>query len=284
MLSSAGCSLPDIHRLPLVAGDVLLVNDFHALTSLPHVATGVLHTGRLEAACRLAHLAAHPRCDVQPRSLMADASMMQTPAGQASAAPSDGQVGELCLMQRVQAGEPAALDEVLKSYWPLLVAYANRFLHDPDAAEDLVQEAFLRFWERRGEWTASERLSSFLYRITRNLALNECRRLRIRIRWLERRRRDEPPRAITPIHDLEFAELGLAVEKAIEALPPRRREVFVLARLHDLSYSEIADVMGISPQTVANQMSAALADLRQSLKPFVDSPSPATSTLLSLPA
>jgi RNA polymerase sigma-70 factor, ECF subfamily len=281
VLSGTGCSFPDIHLLALAAGDVLPVSDSHAL--------GRCHPGRrafsIQVGSRRHTVSRTSReVDVQLRSLMADASMMQTPAGQASAAPSDGQVGELCLMQRVQAGEPAALDEVLKSYWPLLVAYADRFLHDPDAAEDLVQEVFLRFWERRGEWTASERLSSFLYRITRNLALNECRRLRIRLRWLERRRRDETPRVITPIHDLEFTELGIAVEKAIEALPPRRREVFVLARLHDLSYSEIAEVMGISPQTVANQMSAALADLRQSLKPFVDGPSPATSTLLSLRA
>jgi RNA polymerase sigma-70 factor (ECF subfamily) len=55
------------------------------------------------------------------------------------------------------------------------------------------------------------------------------------------------------------------VESAITALPERRREIFVLSRYHGLSYREIAEVLEISPQTVANQLSAALATLRESL-------------------
>jgi RNA polymerase sigma-70 factor, ECF subfamily len=69
---------------------------------------------------------------------------------------------------------------------------------------------------------------------------------------------------------VEENELLRYFERAVSHLPPRRQEIFVLARAHGLSHQEIAEVMKISPQTVANQMSAALADLRQALGPLLD--------------
>ena len=64
---------------------------------------------------------------------------------------------------------------------------------------------------------------------------------------------------------VEQAEERAAVERAIAALPPRRREIFILVRVHGLSYGEVAEILQISPQTVANQMSAALTTLRRLL-------------------
>ncbi len=60
------------------------------------------------------------------------------------------------------------------------------------------------------------------------------------------------------------------MEEAIEGLPPRRREVFTLGYLHGFKHDEIAAIMHVSGQTVKNQMSAALADLRRSLRPFLE--------------
>ena len=69
----------------------------------------------------------------------------------------------------------------------------------------------------------------------------------------------------TPLQTLEEKELRAGLEAALRLLPERRKEVFMLARFQRLTYDEIAALMGISPQTVANQMSAALADLRRHL-------------------
>jgi RNA polymerase sigma-70 factor (ECF subfamily) len=77
----------------------------------------------------------------------------------------------------------------------------------------------------------------------------------------------EAKRATTPLELAERAELREVLTKAVDALPPRRREVFVLARFHGRSYRDIADIMDISPQTVANQVSAAVRDLRRRLRP-----------------
>jgi RNA polymerase sigma-70 factor (ECF subfamily) len=71
-----------------------------------------------------------------------------------------------------------------------------------------------------------------------------------------------------PSATLEAAELEVAVSQAIQRLPPRRREIFELARFHGRRYHEIAVIAGISVQTVANQMSAAITQLRRSLSRF----------------
>lgn len=72
----------------------------------------------------------------------------------------------------------------------------------------------------------------------------------------------------TPLQDIESEEFRRAVLAALEKLPPRRREAFTLFYLRDLTYCEVAEVMGIQQQSVANHLQAALAELRSALGPF----------------
>ena len=80
---------------------------------------------------------------------------------------------------------------------------------------------------------------------------------------------DRPGPTPTPAEETIAADLRRAAAQAVSDLPPKRQEVFRLAREEGLSYAEIASVMDVSPQTVANQMSLALADLRRALSPFL---------------
>ncbi len=168
------------------------------------------------------------------------------------------------LMERIHAGERAAMDDLVSLYWDRLVSFGADITGSRVSAEDVVQEVFLKVWEGRGSWTPTDRLQAFLYRMTRNQALNHARSRRTRNRLLAgfeswRRRPPQP--------DEESADRRLAgtVMAAIQDLPPRRREVFVLSRFHGHSYREIAEILEISPQTVANQMSSALDQLRADL-------------------
>jgi len=173
------------------------------------------------------------------------------------------------LMERIHSGDPSALESVLERYWSPLVSYADRLLSDQDAAEDVVQETMVRLWNQRTEWTPSQQLQGFLYRIARNLALNERSKKEVRRDWAHRHGDQDRKRPPTPLELTERAELRALLDEAVEALPPRRREVFILARYHGHSYRQIAEIMDISPQTVANQMSAALDELRDRLRPQV---------------
>ena len=171
---------------------------------------------------------------------------------------------------RLRADDAAALDELLATTWEPLVRFLARFVDGTDAAEDIAQRAFVRLWEERATLSVEGSVRAFVYRTARNLALNERRDRRTHLRLLAGN--EGVGLAAFPQSPLELlaaSELQGAVTAAIDALPPRRREIFILARYHDMSYAEIAGVMEISAQTVANQMSAALATLRWTLRHLI---------------
>lgn len=176
--------------------------------------------------------------------------------------PSDAQ-----LMDRVQGGDVRAFEQLVRRHWDGLVAYAQHMTEDGDLAKDAVQETLARFWQARLEWRQRGSVRGYLYRAVRNRVIDLGRQCRAWERWATRFRHELFSRPRTPVDVVDEAELTAALERAIQMLPERRREVFVLAHLQDLSYQEIADVMNLAPQTVANHMSFALRDLRRALGP-----------------
>jgi RNA polymerase sigma-70 factor (family 1) len=175
------------------------------------------------------------------------------------------------LMDRLSEGDREAYAVLLQRYWARLVVYAAEVVEGQDAAQDVAQDTFIQLWRYRERWVKVGSVGAYLYRITRNLALNAVRQERAAARKLERTIETvgEHPSPLTPEDALDQALLRRQVEAAINALPPRRREVFILARYHGLSYADIATAMEISPQTVANQMSHALSQLQQLLSPHL---------------
>jgi len=166
------------------------------------------------------------------------------------------------LMMRIHSGDDhRALDELMNRHRLSLVRYSLRLLGEVEGAEDTVQEAFIRLWERRKEWVPAGSPRSFLYRMVRNLALQEIEKRGVRKRWIDRNGGGEIDLE-SPSRVFDTKALRGDVEKAIQSLPARRREILVLSRFHRMTYREIADLLGISPQTVANHMSAAFRDLR----------------------
>lgn len=167
------------------------------------------------------------------------------------------------LMSAIRGGSQPALGRLIDHLWPELVRYAARQLGDVELARDIVQETFIQVWERRRAWTPRGSARAYLYRIARNLVIDERRRQGVRRRWLERQARQDSPRPATPAEELDAKLLAEALESAVAALPNRRREVFELVVVRGLSYREVASVMGISVQTVANQMRKALRTVRR---------------------
>jgi RNA polymerase sigma-70 factor (ECF subfamily) len=165
--------------------------------------------------------------------------------------------------------DAAALDDLLRRFWHPLVAYVARLLGETEAAEDVVQRAFVRLWERGHSVPAGDDVRPFLYRMVRNLASNEWRRRQTQRSWLEEESVLHPSSAM-PSQGPEEDELAAALAAAVERLPARRREVFVLSRYHSLSNAQIAEVLSIAPQTVANQLVSALRELRVMLGPYLD--------------
>jgi RNA polymerase sigma-70 factor, ECF subfamily len=172
------------------------------------------------------------------------------------------------LARRVAQGDRAAVEALLHRYWQPLIRYASRVLDDEAGAEDVVQDAFLRVWTRRAEAITTP-VRAYLYRVTRNLAIDELRRRNARTRRHLLHGHFEVAPAATPAEVLQNERLRARVNAAIQALPERRREAFTLVYLRGLSYTEVSEIMGISPKTLGNHISAALAELRVTLRPLV---------------
>lgn len=169
------------------------------------------------------------------------------------------------LMRRLGRDDEQAMGALLERHWRPLVRYAFRFLGSWDQAEDVVQDAFARLWANRARWS-TRAPGPLLYRITRNGALDDLKAKR------HSAPREDPRTLVAEDRsdrDAELGELEDAVARAVEHLPPRRREVFTLAREGGFSYAEIAEIMGTTERTVANQMSLALSDLRVVLRPYL---------------
>lgn len=168
-------------------------------------------------------------------------------------------------MSRIRHGDRGSFRELYERHEGRVYAYLWRLLGDRGQAEDLRQEAFVRLWAAREDWEDSGSVAGYLIRVARNLALNTQRHEQVAHRWRVLVSSDPAPTPPPP--DLVLAQENLAarIYAAIEALPERPREVFILKRDAGLSYREIAEQLGISPKTVEVHMSRAYKLLREAL-------------------
>ena len=170
------------------------------------------------------------------------------------------------LMLAFRAGDAAAFDALFRRWASPLLRYLARMLRDDAAAEDLVQEAFLRVHRARERYTPEARFSTWLYRIATNLALNELRRPRRRERHAAPD--DEGgPGLVAPAVEAEGAvdarrRAGRVLD-ALDALPEKQRAALCLAALEWLSYAEVAEALEVSESAVkalVHRARSALAD------------------------
>lgn len=173
------------------------------------------------------------------------------------------------LLERICAGDASAFASFLSESWRPLVSYCAKIVGSVDAAEDISQEAFIRFWEHRSDWKPRSSARAILYTIARNLALNERQSLDGRRRLLARSPKLSSGEPTGPDEMVQSRDLESAIDKAISMLPPRQQEIVQLSRLNGLSRSEIAEITGLSSQTVANHLVMALKNLRKILGPLL---------------
>ena len=149
----------------------------------------------------------------------------------------------------------------------MLCAYAHRLVSLEDA-EEIVQEVMLWLWENRGNLIIESSLNQYLFKMTYRKALNHLTREQVKTR-VEAAFYEQTQAALCEVDEGCFEELNQKIEEAIAALPDNFREAFVMHRFKELSYKEIAEVLDVSPQTVAYRIQQALKLLRISLKDYL---------------
>ena len=175
------------------------------------------------------------------------------------------------LVARVRAGDHAALGTIFRAFVLPLSAFAYRSVQSRDTAAELVQDVFYRIWRGHARWEVEGSLKAYLYRATRNRVLDFLKHEQIERRWAERSVREHAAdvgRSHALVDEaIDTQDRVVALERALDALPERRRLVFVLRWREGLSHREIADRMGVTVKTVENQLTRAIQALRERLGP-----------------
>jgi RNA polymerase sigma-19 factor, ECF subfamily len=181
----------------------------------------------------------------------------------------DGQLSDRDSVDAIRAGNYGAFDMLFRDHADPLVAYVAHILGSPEEAEEVVHDLFLWLWKHRADWSVPGTIRTYLYRAARNRAVSHLRHRKVE--WLFGKRRAkwagltlESVDAISTGR-IEADELSARIDRGIRALPERCRHVFLLNRQHHLTYSEIAQVLHLSPKTVERHMGRALAGMREAL-------------------
>ncbi|MEQ9424708.1 MAG: RNA polymerase sigma-70 factor [Cyclobacteriaceae bacterium] len=151
------------------------------------------------------------------------------------------------------------------AHYPELVRKAYIILKDANAAEDIVQDVFLKVWQKRHDLKITQSMRSYLMRSVINSSLN----------YLDKHKRISTPEFLPEQSQSEtdnqvaFSELNVKLSSALEKLSPQRQTIFSLSLYEGMSNQEIADEMGLAKKTVDNQLGTALKQLREHLSDYI---------------
>lgn len=171
------------------------------------------------------------------------------------------------LLRSIQQGDKKAFDTLFRKYYPMLCAYAHRFVELEDGKE-IVQDTLLWLWENKKTLIINTSLSAYLFKMVHHRALNRLAQ------------QDAINRANTLFYEkmqemlqdtdyYQIEELTKRIKDAVNLLPPSYREAFVMHRFRDMSYKEIATALDVSTKTIDYRIQQALKQLRIELKDYL---------------
>lgn len=172
-------------------------------------------------------------------------------------------------MKQIAQISLSEFENVFRSHYEDLCAIANRYLEDLDAAEEIVQSVFVKFWEGRKDIQIQSSIKGYLVTAVRNNCLNQLKHINIREEFKAHNQREIDSNHIMVDEEVEATELEEKIRASINELPEARKKIFMLSRYEGLKYKEIAEKMGISIKTVENQMGSAIKQLRTDLADYL---------------
>lgn len=186
---------------------------------------------------------------------------------------------DAALMLRAKQGDGGAFTELVEKYKQPVMNLAFRTLRDLTEAEDLAQNVFVQVWKAAPRYEPTAKFSTWLFTIARNLCLNEIRRrTRHPAESLDQTRDDADDQPLYQVEDKRVApateellrgELVEKVDAALASLPENQRTALLLCRQEELSYEEIALVLGCSLSATKSLIHRARETLKLRLKPYL---------------
>ena len=172
---------------------------------------------------------------------------------------------ERLLVMQLMEGNEKAFRKLYDTYRNDLYRFSLSMVVTKTFAEEIVQDVFLKLWMNRETLKSELSIRSYLFTITRNSTISFLKKAANNKKMREEVFYSSQKHVFSTERFIREAELEIIKDEALELLTPRRRQIFEMSRNEDKSYEEIAIELGISPNTVRNQMSMALETLRNFL-------------------
>ncbi|MEL7585836.1 MAG: RNA polymerase sigma-70 factor [Prolixibacteraceae bacterium] len=175
---------------------------------------------------------------------------------------------ESFIFSRMAEGSKEAFRFFFEKYYPDLCNLVNLYLHDPVMSEEIVQDVFIYLWEKKEIIKIESSVKSYLLRASKNKSINYIRNERTKLGIHRKLAETDTTCAEMPDSVMDAMQLRKVIDAAIDSLPVRCREIYILAKEKNLPYKQIAGELGISVKTVEAQMGIALKKLREHLRPY----------------
>jgi RNA polymerase sigma-70 factor (ECF subfamily) len=186
---------------------------------------------------------------------------------------------DAALMLRAKDGDLPAFEQLVEKYKQPVLNLMFRMLRDPSEAEDLAQAVFVRVFQSASRYEPSAKFSTWIYTIARHVCLNEIRRRSrhpsLSIDSSQTDREEAAPfqfqdhKSFTPTQAILHSELEAKIQQALDQLPDKQRLALLLCRQEELSYEQIADVLGLSLSATKSLIHRARETLKLKLKPYL---------------
>lgn len=170
------------------------------------------------------------------------------------------------LFHQIKSGDKKAFDLLFLNYYKSLCGFAGTFLNDCDEAEDAVQKTFVRIWENRKNLIVPDNPKAFLFKSVYFESMKMLRHKTIHANHVSEYVRNFK---LNAEETNDYSYFLTHLHKAVEKLPEKCRQIFILNKLEGLSQKEIAEYLEISAKTVENQIAIAVSKLREELKPYL---------------
>ncbi|WP_256005731.1 RNA polymerase sigma factor [Pedobacter deserti] len=171
-------------------------------------------------------------------------------------------ISDFELLSRLKAGDELAFNVIYERYWQLLYVAASKVLRSGDDAKDVVQEIFMSFLAKGPSIEITGSLSNYLYTAVRYKVFDAMSRQKVRDNYADSFNNYVEAGNISTDNALIEKEIRAEMDREIDNLPEKMREVFLLSRKGEMSHKEIAETLNISDKTVKKQISNAVKLLR----------------------
>lgn len=169
------------------------------------------------------------------------------------------------LISRIANDDPVAFELLFRQYQHKIYAFANSLVPTTQDAEEIVQNVFISIWNQRKRLNISTSFNSYLHGIVRHMVYEFIQKKIQHESYVEYYLKQNQENAFITEEEVLFRELEEELQRLIQELPERRREIFILSRFEGLSYKEISIKLGISENTVDTQIRHALTFLRHKI-------------------